>query len=45
MYDHRKLGRELGIFDTDPLIGSWTAVLAAGRRRHPARAGGVRTRA
>ena len=21
MYDHRKLGRELGIFDTDPLIG------------------------
>lgn len=22
MYDHRKLGRELGIFDTDPLIGS-----------------------
>lgn len=22
MYDHRKLGRELGLFDTDPLIGS-----------------------
>jgi len=22
MYDHRKLGRELGIFDTDPLIGA-----------------------
>jgi len=22
MYDHRKLGRELGIFDTDPLIGT-----------------------
>jgi len=22
MHDHRKLGRELGIFDTDPLIGS-----------------------
>ncbi|MEV0297367.1 threonine--tRNA ligase [Nocardia sp. NPDC050710] len=22
MYDHRKLGRELGLFDTDPLIGA-----------------------
>ena len=22
MYDHRKLGRELGLFDSDPLIGS-----------------------
>jgi threonyl-tRNA synthetase len=22
MFDHRKLGRELGIFDTDPLIGA-----------------------
>ncbi|HEX6233362.1 MAG TPA: threonine--tRNA ligase [Jiangellaceae bacterium] len=22
MYDHRKLGRELGVFDTDPLIGA-----------------------
>ncbi|MET8653924.1 threonine--tRNA ligase [Nocardia aurea] len=22
VYDHRKLGRELGLFDTDPLIGS-----------------------
>ncbi|MGW4382206.1 threonine--tRNA ligase [Kitasatospora sp. NPDC004531] len=22
MFDHRKLGRELGLFDTDPLIGS-----------------------
>ncbi|WP_279582416.1 hypothetical protein [Fodinicola feengrottensis] len=22
MYDHRKLGRELGIFDTDPLMGA-----------------------
>jgi len=22
MHDHRKLGRELGLFDTDPLIGS-----------------------
>jgi len=22
MYDHRKLGRELEIFDTDPLIGA-----------------------
>ncbi|MGW0050268.1 threonine--tRNA ligase [Nocardia cyriacigeorgica] len=22
MYDHRQLGRELGLFDTDPLIGS-----------------------
>ena len=22
MYDHRKLGRELGIFDTDPLVGA-----------------------
>ena len=22
MYDHRKLGRELELFDTDPLIGA-----------------------
>ena len=22
MHDHRKLGRELGLFDTDPLIGA-----------------------
>lgn len=22
MHDHHKLGRELGLFDTDPLIGS-----------------------
>ncbi|MER5770305.1 hypothetical protein [Streptomyces sp. NPDC001985] len=22
MHDHRKLGRELNLFDTDPLIGS-----------------------
>ena len=22
MYDHRKLGRELGLFDSDPLIGA-----------------------
>lgn len=21
-HDHRKLGRELGVFDTDPLIGA-----------------------
>ena len=22
MYDHRKIGRELGLFDSDPLIGA-----------------------
>ena len=41
MHDHRKLGRELDLFDTDPLIGSGLPVLAAGRRRRPARPGGV----
>jgi len=36
MYDHRKLGRELELFDTDPLIGSglpyWLPAGAAVRR-------------
>ena len=36
MYDHRKLGRELGLFDSDPLIGAglpyWLPAGAAVRR-------------
>ena len=44
MHDHRKLGRELGLFDTDPLIGAGPAVLAARRRDRPARPGGVHPR-
>jgi threonyl-tRNA synthetase len=38
MFDHRKLGRELEIFDTDPLIGAglpyWLPAGAAIRSRH-----------
>ena len=36
MYDHRKIGRELGLFDSDPLIGAglpyWLPAGAAVRR-------------
>ena len=36
MYDHRKVGRELGLFDSDPLIGAglpyWLPAGAAVRR-------------
>ena len=45
MHDHRKLGRELDLFDTDPLIGAGLPYLRPGRRGRPARTGAVRLRA